>query len=88
MLELGALMRVYGVLDGELVQPELARDVGELLVRRPVQADPRDAAPGAARRRHLGDVLVLLRPLPVAIDRATDDHASKIYARGTARAGR
>ena len=30
--ELGALVCLYGVLDGELVQLELARDVGELVL--------------------------------------------------------
>ena len=44
-LELGPLVRLHGVLDRELVQLELARDVGEFLRVRAVEADPRDPAP-------------------------------------------
>ena len=43
-LELGPLMCVDRVLDRELVQGELARDLGELLAARAVEPDPRDAA--------------------------------------------
>ena len=51
-LELGALVGVDRVLDGELVEVELARDLGELLVRRAVEPDPGDpaGAPAGGRR--------------------------------------
>ena len=77
VLELGALVRVYGVLDGELVQPELARDVGELLVRRAVKPDPGDPAANATGRGHLREILRLQDPLAVTVDGTTDNHARK-----------
>jgi hypothetical protein len=75
--ELGALVGVDGVLDGQLVQVELARDLGELLARRPVQADPGDSTAFAAGRGHLGEVARLGDALSVAVDGAIDDHRAE-----------
>jgi hypothetical protein len=69
----------YGVLDGELVQPELARDVGELLVRRAVEPDPGDPATIATRRGHLREILRFEDPLAVAVDGTTDDHTASLF---------
>jgi hypothetical protein len=52
-LELRPLVRVVGVLDGQVVQVELALDLAQQLLPRLVHADP-DEPPG--RREHLSDV--------------------------------
>jgi hypothetical protein len=77
ILELGALVRPYGVLDGKLVQRELARDLGELLVCRTVQPDPGDSVAIATSRRHLREILSFDDPLAVAIQGTTDNHTRK-----------
>ena len=79
-LELGPLVRVDRVLDRELVQRELARDLGELLARRAVEADPGDPAAVAAGRSHVREVLRLGDPLAVAVDGTGDDHACNLRA--------
>lgn len=60
---------------GELVQRELARYIGELLVRRAVKPDPGDAVAIATGRGHLREILGFDDPLALAIDGATDNHA-------------
>jgi hypothetical protein len=56
VLELGALVRVHGILDRELVQSEVPRDLRELLVGRPVEADPGDPGAVPAGLRHAGEI--------------------------------
>ena len=90
-LELRALMRLDCVLDRELVQVELARHRGELLLARLVEAQPGDRAAGLAGGVQLGEVVGLRRTTAVAVDGAVDDHArtvSSLPAGSPARAAR
>ena len=74
-LELRALVGADRVLDGQLVQVELAPDRVELLRRRLDEADPGEA-PGRGRLgSHAGDLLVALQPVALTVDGAVDDHA-------------
>jgi hypothetical protein len=73
VLELGSLVGVDRVLDGQRVQPVLRTDRAELLLRRLVHAQPHEPAPGRGllqgiprRDRFLSD--------PVDVDGAVDDH--------------
>ena len=50
-LQLGPLVGVDGVLDGQRVQPELRGDTGEFGLGRLVQTDPDEAAVRARTRR-------------------------------------
>ena len=68
-------MGVHRVLDGELVQLELAGYVGELLMGRPVEADPGNPVAIATGRRHLCEILRVGDPLAVVIDGTPNDHA-------------
>jgi hypothetical protein len=77
VLELGALVRAYGVFDGKFVERELARDVGELLVCRAVQPDPGDSVAIATGRGHLREIVSFDDPLAVAIDGMTHNHTRK-----------
>jgi hypothetical protein len=75
--QLGPLVCVDGVLDGQRVQPELRGDTSEFGFRRLVQADPGEAAALAHPQHRLVRGLAgrALHPLPVAVDRAVDDGA-------------
>jgi hypothetical protein len=76
-LELGALVRLYGVLDGKLVEVELAADRVELLGRRLVHAEPDEARPVVADGlRGLLETEIARAALAVLIDGAVDDHAA------------
>jgi hypothetical protein len=73
-VELGTLVRLDGVLDGQLVEAELLPDRSELLLRRLVKADP-DEVPRLARRfERVGDGQPAFAPDPVLVNRAVDDH--------------
>ncbi len=74
-LQLRALVRSMGVLDGEVVQAELALDAAEEVLVRLVEADPHE--PVLARRLgpDLVDVEVGDAP-PAAIGGAVHDHAA------------
>ena len=54
-LELRPLVRHDGVLDGELVQAESARDLVQLLARGLVEPDPRHRRPRMAGGEEVGD---------------------------------
>jgi hypothetical protein len=73
--ELRSLVSVYGVLDGQLVKPELLGNSREFLLGRPIQANPCDPATRPARLVHIGEVARLGRTAAVAIDGPIDDHA-------------
>ena len=77
-LEFGALMSLDCVLDREIVQAELARDRGELLAARFVQAQPGNGAFALAGGVQLGEVVGLPDTTAVAINRLVDDHARSI----------
>lgn len=79
-LQLGTLVRLHGVLDGERVQIKLARDLVELLRVRAIQADPRNAVPVAACGAQFRQRLRCVRALAVAVDRAIDDHTGGFSA--------
>ncbi len=74
-LELRTLMRLDGILDRQLVQLELARDGGELVLARLVEPEPGDRVPALAGGVQLGEVVGLRRTTAVAVDGAVDDHA-------------
>src|SRR5512132_1998237 len=76
--ELGALMRLDCVLDREIVQAELARDRGEFLAARFVQAQPGNGAFALTGVVQLGEVIGLPDTTAVAINRVVDDHARSI----------
>src|SRR5207342_1019159 len=72
--------------DGEVVQIELARDLGELLKRGAVEADPRDSVTRVAGLGDVRQIVGLDDPMAVAIDGAVDDHARQPISPGTPRA--
>ena len=74
-LELRPLVRADGVLDGQLVQVELASNRVELLCGRLDEPDPGEAAGGGGLRADAGDLPVALEAVPLAVDGAVDDHA-------------
>src|SRR6185295_9587344 len=77
-LELRALVRLDRVLDGELVEVELAADGVELLGRRLVHAEPDEAGPVVAGGlRGLLEVEIAPAALAVLVDGAVDDHAAR-----------
>ena len=78
-LELRPLVRVVGVLDGEIVQVELALDLAQQLLARLVHADP-DEAPG--RGQDLVDVghLDVGDAHAVLVGGAVDDAAAQTGA--------
>jgi hypothetical protein len=73
-------MRLDGVLDRQLVQPELACDRRELLLARFVEAQPCDRVAGLAGGVQFGEVVRLRRPVSVPVDGAIDDHACNLLA--------
>lgn len=79
LLDLGALVGVDGVLDGERVQAEQVGDAGELRLGGLVQAEPDEAA--TAVLAYPGDGLLHagggLLADPVAVDDAVDDGGSE-----------
>lgn len=76
-LQLGALMRGQGVLDGQRVQGELLGDAVELLLRGLVEADPDEGvADATAVVEAVGEVAGPLRPASVAVDGVVDDHGA------------
>ena len=76
-LELRPLVRLDGILDGELVEAELASDRFELLLGRLVEPDPGEAPLLAARLVGLleGDVAGVA--VSVHVDGAVDDHRTE-----------
>ena len=78
-LQLRALMCVDRVLQRELMEVELARNVRHLLDGRLVEPEPRDAAPVAARGGEVGSGVGLAAPLTIQVDGAIDDHAHTSY---------
>lgn len=83
-LQLGPLVGLDGVLDGERVKPELPGDTGEFGLARLVQTDPHEPAVAAhlAHRLVRAQLLVGLHPPAVAVDGAVDDGGGR---RGVAR---
>ena len=79
LLELRPLVGVVRVLDGEVVQVELALHLAQQLLGRLVQADP-DEAPGPGQ--HLVDVgdLDVADARAVLVGRAVDDPAAQPVA--------
>ena len=84
-LELGALMRVVGVLDREVVQPEPALHPAQQLLARLVQAEPDEAVGArviAARDEVEGGRGIVLDvdvgdPAPALVGGTVDDHAHR-----------
>ena len=74
VFELGAVVDIQGVRDGELGQVELARDGGELLLGGVIGADPGDARAVAAGGVELGQRVGRTHTLAFAVDGAIDDH--------------
>jgi hypothetical protein len=74
-LELGPLVGVDGVLDGELVEVELAPHRVELGLVGLVQPDPDEGVLGAAGLIRLVEGQLARPALAVLVDRAVDDHA-------------
>src|SRR5215204_4931513 len=74
-LELGPLVGVDGVLDGQLVQVELAPDRVELRLVRLVQPDPDKGVVGVPGLVRLVQGHLARPALAVLADRAVDDHA-------------
>lgn len=75
-LQLGALMCAEGVLHRQGVQPELAADEVELLLRGLVQSDPDKGVPGLPRfAQGVGEVGGAVGPAPVPVNAAVHDHA-------------
>ncbi len=90
-LDLGALVGLQGVLDGELVQVEQLLDPAHLVVRRFVQADPAEAL--AVVVDGLGDGLGVpgqVLPFALGVHAAVHDHPTIIappFTRKLARTG-
>jgi len=74
-LELGPLVGVDGVLDGQLVQVELAPDRVELRLVRLVKPDPDKGVVGVPGLVRLVQGHLARPALAVLVDRAVDDHA-------------
>ncbi len=77
-LELGPLVGVDGVLDGQLVEAELAPDRVELGLVGLVQTDPDKGVLGAAGLIGLVQGQLARLALAVLVDRAVDDHGACI----------
>ena len=73
-VELGPLVCVDRVLDGELVEVELPLDGVELGRGRLVEPDPDERVVVDAVRERLIEAERLLLPLPFAVEREIDDH--------------
>jgi hypothetical protein len=78
-------MSVDGVLDGQVVQIELARHLRELLGGGLMKAQPDQLALIAARSRELGDVVRRGDTLAVTVDGTAHDHRRSRYAPVTKR---
>ena len=75
-------MEALRVLDRELVQPERALDVGELVDRRLDHAEPDEPRLLPADRRRLGRLHhALVLAAAVAVVGTVDDHARKVSQR-------
>jgi hypothetical protein len=83
-LDLGPLVRLDGVLDGQRVQPELRGHGGELLLGGRVQPDPRQPALPANRLVRFVEGGRLGGPAPVHVDGVVHDHGPIIRRRGGA----
>ena len=85
-LELGTLVGVAGVLDGERVQAERARDEVELVGARVVDADPLEVA-RVARHPRAAQALVGVRaqrhPLAPVVEGVVDDHGLRLSPLGS-----
>jgi hypothetical protein len=82
-LDLGPLMGLDRVLDGELVEVELAGDRLELLGRGLVDTEPDEAVAGVAagrRRPGLAELEVVGPALAPLVDGAVDDHGVSMAA--------
>jgi hypothetical protein len=84
-LQLRPLVRVDGVLDRQLVKPELVGQARELLLGGGDEPDPRDAARAPARVAEGGGVCGRLDGHAVAVDGAADDHAPTLPRSGARR---
>ena len=73
-LELGTLVGVQRVLDGELVELELAPDGVELFVGRLVETEPDEGVLALAGCGHVGEGELTGLALPSLVQRAIDDH--------------
>ena len=75
LLDLGSLVGLEGVLDGQGVQRELGGHLGQLLGRGVVQPHPHEAAAlRAGGVEGVGEVLGGHLTHPVVVERAVDDH--------------
>jgi hypothetical protein len=74
--EFRALVRLDRILDGQLVQFEVASQGRELLARRLVETNPCHRAVLLAGGMQLGEVIGLRRPAAVTVDGAVDDHVA------------
>src|SRR4029453_1062550 len=77
-LQLRPMMRFDSVLDGELVQVELARDRRELLLARLEKTQPGNRVAALAGGVELGKGVGPRRPSAVAIDTTVDDHSKTV----------
>ena len=71
-LELGSLVRVQSVLDGELVELELAPDDVELFVGRLVETEPDEGVLALTGCGHIGEGELTGLALPALVQRAID----------------
>ena len=76
-LNLGALVGLDRVLDGELVQVELTRDRRELLGRGFDHAEPDEASVSPAGLARLLEAEAAGAAFPLFIDGAVDDHSAQ-----------
>ena len=86
-LELGPLVRLDRIFDGERVQAELAGDGVELVVGRLVQADPHEPADLVAPLVELVERRLIRNAVAVLVDGVVDDHAVERTALTAAETG-
>ncbi len=77
-LELRPLVRDDRILDGQVVQLELAPDGVELLLGRLVHPDPDEGVVGPARLPGVSDLERARLPAALLIDGAVDDHGCEV----------
>lgn len=76
-LQLGPLVRAQRVLHGQRVQPELAADEVELLLRGLVQSDPEKSVPGGpCLVEGIGEVGGSVGTTPVPVDGTVHNHGA------------
>ena len=72
VVELGALMGTKGILDGQLVQAELARELVELLLGRSAEVDPHHGVRLLEVLGHIGDGKVFCLEHTASVHPASD----------------